>query len=206
MRRYLFIFYIAGRGGEVLATDLSRTLTKAYSDPKVFGYSSLSGEGYTWVLYVDILILEVGGNLYDTVSMAVKAALHSTIIPKVQVNTIDGGQPELELTDDPLDGNRVDVSSSPILITLCRIGNYCVVDPTPEEEACSSASVVLGITPDGHVTTSKKIGPGSFNLDALQRAIQDGRDIGIQVQKALSEKILQEERMGVGRKKIGFLK
>ena len=105
-----------------MATDLSRTLTKAYSDPKVFGYSSLSGEGYTWVLYVDILILEVGGNLYDTVSMAVKAALHSTIIPKVQVNTIDGGQPELELSDDPLDGNRVDVSSSPILITLCRIG------------------------------------------------------------------------------------
>ena len=178
---------------------------------------------------MDILILEVGGNLYDTVSMAVKAALHSTIIPKVQVNTIDGGQPELELSDDPLDGNRVDVSSSPILITLCRIGkkqkfreiritpidkiflipllgNYCVVDPTPEEEACSSASVVLGITPDGHVTTSKKIGPGSFNLDALQRAIQDGQDIGIQVQKALSEKILQEERMGVGRKKIGFLK
>ena len=97
-------------------------MTKAYSDPKVFGYNSLRGEGYTWILYVDILILEVGGNLYDTVSMAVKAALHSTIIPKVQVNTIDGGQPELELSDDPLDGNRVDVSSSPILITLCRIG------------------------------------------------------------------------------------
>ena len=71
---------------------------------------------------MDILILEVGGNLYDAASMAVKAALHSTIIPKVRVSTIDGGQPELELTDDPLDGNRIDVSQSPVLVTLCRIG------------------------------------------------------------------------------------
>lgn len=31
-----------------------------------------------WTLYVDILILECGGNLYDAVSMAVKAALYST--------------------------------------------------------------------------------------------------------------------------------
>lgn len=94
-----------GRGGEALATDLSKTLAKAYSDPKVFDYASLRGDGYSWILYVDILILEVGGNLYDAVSMAVKAALYSTIIPKVRVTTIDGGQPELELTDDPLEGN-----------------------------------------------------------------------------------------------------
>ena len=26
-------------------------------------------------------------------------------------------------------------------------GNYCVVDPTPEEEACSCASLVMGVTP-----------------------------------------------------------
>ena len=94
-----------GRGGESLATDLSKTLAKAYSDPKVFDYASLRGDGYSWILYVDILILEVGGNLYDAVSMAVKAALYSTIIPKVRVTTIDGGKPELELTDDPLEGN-----------------------------------------------------------------------------------------------------
>ena len=195
-----------GRGGEALATDLSKTLAKAYSDPKVFDYASLRGDGYSWILYIDILILEVGGNLFDAVSMAVKAALHATIIPKVRVSTIDGGQPELELSDDPLDGNRLDVTQCPILVTMCRIGNYCVVDPTPEEEACSIASLVLGITPDGSVTASKKIGPGSFNLDALQRAIQDGQEVGKEVQKALMDKIVQEERMGIGRKKIGFLK
>ena len=79
---------------------------------------------------MDILILEVGGNLYDAVSMAVKAALHSTIIPKVTIATVDGGKPELEITDDPRDGLRLQVLNSPILITLSRIGHFCVLDPS----------------------------------------------------------------------------
>ena len=30
---------------------------------------------------------------------------------------------------------------APVLVTLTRIGNHCVVDATPEEESCSSASL-----------------------------------------------------------------
>ena len=41
----------------------------------------LSGR-HCWTLYVDILILECGGNLFDAVSIAVKAALSNTRIPR----------------------------------------------------------------------------------------------------------------------------
>ena len=44
-----------------------------------------------------IQILECGGNLFDAVSMAVKAALFCTLIPKVSVTSVDGGEPELEV-------------------------------------------------------------------------------------------------------------
>ena len=106
-----------------------------------------------WLLYVDILILECGGNLYDAVSMAVKAALFSTLIPKISITAVDGGEPELELSDDPYDGNRLVelLDRAPVLVTLSRIGNFCVVDPTPEEEACSSASLVISVTPKGNL-------------------------------------------------------
>ena len=30
-----------------------------------------------------------------------------------------------------------------------RVGGQCVVDPSPEEEECSSASLLVAITPDG---------------------------------------------------------
>ena len=104
-----------------------------------------------WLLYVDILILECGGNLYDAVSMAVKAALFATLIPRISVTAVDGGEPELELSDDPYDGQRLVelLERAPVLVTLSRIGNHCIVDPTPEEEACSSASIVMGVTPKG---------------------------------------------------------
>ena len=56
--------------------------------------------GHTcWILYVDILVLELGGNIYDAVSIAVKAALASTRIPRLSVTRVDGGEPEIEITD-----------------------------------------------------------------------------------------------------------
>ena len=30
-----------------------------------------------------------------------------------------------------------------------RVGGQCVVDPSPEEEECSSASLLVAVTPDG---------------------------------------------------------
>lgn len=72
---------------------------------------------------------------------------------RVSVSTVaDGGQPELELSDDPYDGRRLEIAMAPVLVTLSRIGNHCVVDPTPEEEACSSSSLVIGVAPDGRIS------------------------------------------------------
>lgn len=94
-----------GRGGEDLASRISRALAGAYGHrwddlnwlkvmiffPPCFSFPSdafdlrqlsvLPGR-HCWALYVDILILECGGNLFDAVSIAVKAALFNTRIPR----------------------------------------------------------------------------------------------------------------------------
>ncbi len=73
-----------GRGGEDLANRISRALAGAYGHRDVFDLSQLSvlPGHHCWALYVDILILECGGNLFDAVSIAVKAALFSARIPR----------------------------------------------------------------------------------------------------------------------------
>ena len=48
-------------------------------------------------MYVRTISVQVGGNLYDAVSIAVKAALLSTRVPRVSVTAVDGGQPEIEV-------------------------------------------------------------------------------------------------------------
>ena len=64
------------------------------------------------------------GNLYDAVSLAVKAALHGTRIPKVKGKYIDGANVDLELSDDLFECWKLDVSEIPCLVTLCKVSLY----------------------------------------------------------------------------------
>jgi len=66
-------------------------------------------------------ILECGGNLFDAVSLAVKAALHNVRVPRVKAASLDGGTVDLQLSDDPFDCYHLDVSAAPCLVTLCKV-------------------------------------------------------------------------------------
>ena len=70
-------------------------------------------------------------------------------IPRLSVTEVEGGEPEIEITDSVGSDSyeSLDVSCSPILVTMARIGNHCIVDPSPEEEECSSATLLLAVTP-----------------------------------------------------------
>lgn len=95
----------------------------------------------SWLLQ----ILECGGNVFDAVSLAVKAALFNTRVPLVTAAIMDGGNVDLTLSDDPFASSALQIENVPILVTICKIGDQCVVDPSAEEELCSSASLVVGI-------------------------------------------------------------
>lgn len=159
------------------------------------------------MLYVDVLILECGGNLFDAISMAIKAALFNTRIPNVRVTAVDGGEPELELSDDPYDGQQLILDNVPLLVTLSRIGNHVVVDTTLEEEACSSSNIVVAVAPDGTVTALRTIGSGSFHRETLSEALHVAHDLGRSLHKLLSKKLQEEEETTnrFDQSKIGFL-
>lgn len=93
--------------------------------------------------------MECGGNVFDAVSLAVKAALYNTKIPLVTAAVMDGGIVDLTLSDDPFDCERLQIESVPLLVTICKIGEHCVVDPSAEEEVCSSACLVVGVSVGG---------------------------------------------------------
>ncbi len=112
-----------GRGGEELATQISSMLYRAYDHQQCLDLKSLCvvERQHCWVLYVDVLILECGGNLFDAVSMAVKAALYNTKLPAVRVSCAESGDMELELPDDPYDCTCLDVTRVPTLVTLNKV-------------------------------------------------------------------------------------
>ena len=48
-----------------------------------------------------------------------------------------------------------------------QIGNHYLVDPTPEEECCSSSGIVVAVSGNKKITAVRKIGSGSLHPDSL---------------------------------------
>ena len=184
-----------GRGGEELAIEISNCLRLTYSSPHSFDLKSLCilPKHQCWKLYVDILILQCAGNLYDAISLAVKCALFNTRIPRVNSALLDGGSVDLILSDDPLDCDRLSIESAPILVTVCKISDQCVVDPSIEEEICSTASVVIGVS-GNKITAMKTISGGSLHPETLDACIDLALKTSLTLNQTLLKALKQEEQ------------
>ncbi|KAM7342191.1 exosome complex component Rrp42 [Cochliomyia hominivorax] len=202
-----------GRGGEELALELSDTLANAYESPLAFDLKPLCilpGQ-QCWKLYVDILILECGGNLFDAVSLAAKAAIFNCKIPRVTAALMDAGEAELIISDDPYDCTRIDIENIPILVTVCKIGDCCLVDPSAEEEECSTASLVVAVSKrnnKNYISHTHTVGGGSLHKDTMYNCMKLGMTAAAQLNDALVKALkLEESRVGPKRRiTVGFLK
>jgi len=194
-----------GRGGEALASEITALLTRAYACPNTMNYQSLCvlpGQ-QCWLLYVDVLLLECGGNLFDAVSLAVKAALANTKIPNVTMTKDEGGI-ELDVSDDPHDYKQIDVSGAPLVVTVNKIGHYHVIDASEKEEACSLARIMLGVTQSGLITAMKKEGSGSLDADSISDMMESAKKVGVVLNKSLLKSLNEEASHGI--EAVGFLR
>ncbi|XP_030645207.1 exosome complex component RRP42 [Chanos chanos] len=197
-----------GRGGEELGIDLSNTLYKVFNNKHSIDLRSLCicpGE-HCWVLYVDVLLLQCDGNLFDAISIAIKAALFNTRIPKVHISEDAEGGKEIELSDDPYDCVRLNVENVPCIVTLCKVGQRHVVDATLQEKACSVASLLLAVTHKGMVTCVRKMGGGSLDPESISEMTETGKRVGKALHAPLMDLLKKEEGLGKNRQKVGFLR
>ncbi|OBS80788.1 hypothetical protein A6R68_21008, partial [Neotoma lepida] len=150
-------------------------------------------------------LLECGGNLFDAISIAVKAALFNTRIPRVRVLEDEEGAKDIELSDDPYDCIRLSVENVPCIVTLCKIGCRHVVDATLQEEACSLASLLVSVTSKGVVTCMRKVGKGSLDPESIFEMMESSKRVGKVLHMSLQSVLHKEESMGPKRPKVGFL-
>lgn len=134
-----------------------------------------------WDLFVDAIVLERGaGNLFDAAGLATRAALATARIPKVDL--VEGDVPglmELEVSDDPEQCKTFDCSSVPVCVTLTKIGSQFVVDASEQEERCSGARLVVGVTPKGTVCGLQKAGRSGLPPSVLPDMIHTAQKIGL---------------------------
>lgn len=206
-----------GRGGDALATQIASSLDAAYRSNSAFDASQLCilRARKCWKLFIDVLILECGGNLYDGVSLGVKAALWDTRLPHISNVTVDAGSKvDIQVSDDVAACCRLNIKSAPIMVTVCRIGSSIgatsslLVDPTDAEEQCCGGSVIVACCGDEEqrISTVLQTGGGSLQAGTLLEALKTGREVAGRLQQALLKVFERCETDGEDiREPIGFL-
>jgi len=192
------------QGGEDLAARITRSLTQAYSFIPRDTLCIVPGL-HCWVLYVDVLILEFGGSLCDIIAIAVKAALSTARIPKVTPLQLDGDDYDIECSDNPNDCLKLDMSNAPLTVTLCKVADFLVVDPTADEEHCSIGGLVISVTGNGQICSVSTEGGNSFREDTISEALDTATKIGGRLQKVVESALLEEEQLRAKKEPIRIL-
>ncbi|OXA57382.1 Exosome complex component RRP42 [Folsomia candida] len=180
-----------GRGGDELAEKICRILSIAYDKSGTIDLKNLciTPKKYCYVIDVDILVLQCGGNLIDVISMAVKLCLGICELPRVTGLRYDLGQGVPVFSTDEFEFDYLDVKNSPVVVTLPRVGRYFVVDASLEEESCSKGKLAFGVTPDGCVTSIDKLGRGCYQVKSIQAATAMASTVGANVNNTINMRI-----------------
>jgi len=169
-----------------LNINLTSGLSKLLCESKTLDLSSLcviKGK-QVWILHIDAMVLDVGGNLLDAISLATYAALTTTKLPHVEVvgSGEEEGEVELQVSDDPYESKPLaSIENLPITVSLTKIGSGFVVDATAEEEQCMAACLSISVNKKGRICGMHKTGPGGISPSALQEMIKCGRHIGLEL-------------------------
>ena len=113
-------------------------------------YSSLFiRDDRCWVIGVHINVLSNGGNIMTAASLACRAALVTARLPKVTVNPEVEGDDGIDISGNPSDAQEIRGARDnvPLCVTLAKLGQSIVADPSLPEEACPLALFHIGVTP-----------------------------------------------------------
>ena len=74
---------------------------------------------------------------------------------------------EIELSDDPMDCTKLEMSQIPICISFSKVGKKYIVDPTSEELLCMSSQLTIAIDKRGNFCEICKSGKGYLDQHGI---------------------------------------
>lgn len=163
------------------AIELARVVDRGIRESEMVDLKKLCLiEGKSVVtIFVDCNVMNVDGNLFDATSYAVVSALRTAKMKKYKVEG-DKAVATEEWVPVPVERN-------PVSVTLARLGEKLVVDPTGEEEAAMDMRVTITTEDEGHICASQK-GEASTITPAQ---ILEAADTSLRVGKAIRAQILE---------------
>ncbi|UNQ72518.1 exosome complex protein Rrp42 [Infirmifilum sp. NZ] len=155
--------------------ELARVIDRGLRSAGVIELSKLAiiPGSKVWSVFIDIYPLDHAGNILDAAGLAAMSALLNAKIPKTNV---ENGR--ISILDEKI---PLPVKSRVVFVTVAKIGEYLVVDPSLEEEIASDTKITFSITEDGKICAIQKSGEGSLKPSELLKA----RDLALEAAKKL---------------------
>ncbi|MEM0153264.1 MAG: exosome complex protein Rrp42 [Ignisphaera sp.] len=151
------------------AIELARIIDRSLRESRAIALDKLviTPGKRVWSLWVDIYVLDYDGNLIDASMLASMAALANTYIPYYEVDQTTGSI--------RIDRNKkimpLPINKYVATVTINKIGEYMVIDPTGEEEAIASGSITFSVSEDNYIVGIQKRGMGTFSTDEIEKAL-----------------------------------
>lgn len=131
-------------------------------------------------IFVDCSVINTDGNLFDACSYASVAALLSCTVPKYEIKE------ELPVLIEG-EKSKPPVNTIPVSVTMARIGNHIVVDPTADEEACMDARITITSNSDGNICALQKGGSDGFTVEQLIKCSEIALSVATKIRKQLNQ-------------------
>ncbi|MEM2905530.1 MAG: exosome complex protein Rrp42 [Candidatus Bathyarchaeia archaeon] len=157
--------------------ELARTVDRGLREGKALDLEKLviTPGKKVFVIFVDVYALDYDGNLVDAAALASMAALMQARMRGYKV--VD--------RDVVWEDERVPlpVQHTPVAVSIGKLGNSFLVDPSLEEEQTLEARVTISVDEAGRICSIQK-GPGSLSPQQVLEAVS--------IAKSVSASLLQE--------------
>ncbi len=145
--------------------ELSRVVDRGIREAKAIDTKKLvikKGEK-VWAVMIDIVPINDSGNLFDAAGLATIAALKNTKFPEYKNDVIDYKKKTTK---------QLPIKKVPIPITVIKIGDYFLVDPSIEEEKSVDARLTVTTTVDGNICALQKGEDSPLTTEDIKKMIE----------------------------------
>ncbi|OZJ04897.1 hypothetical protein BZG36_02510 [Bifiguratus adelaidae] len=196
-----------GRGADEINNEYTQALQRIYSG-KQCGINlkklCIIPRMQCWVIYIDALVLDYDGNVFDAITIATRATLFNTRIPKTTIADMGEGAMEFEVLDDVEEAERIEGwDNVPISVTLNKIGNRYFVDAAPLEELCADVRLMVSVNEKGNICSMQKGGSGSIEPTLLNEMLNSSQTIALAIIKAQNIQLEEEEAQELAKRSTG---
>jgi exosome complex component RRP42 len=159
--------------------ELARIVDRGIRESKAIDTEKLCIEAgkKVFIIFVDVYVLNHDGNLIDAAALAAMSALLNTKIPNYEIKN-----GELKIKQGY---TQLPIKKRPITVTIGKINNTLIVDPSLEEEQVMNSRISIAITDDNKICAIQKGGSSYFTPQQILEASNIAQEKATELRKKL---------------------